>query len=151
MKLLIISLVLLVSCGNPHLKPVDKVKSVSSFQEIVYDFESDTGIEVGEVEHKFVETDSQELFLEENGVLVINQRVWDNTNETVKTIEVYRVLADGYKSRPETEIATMPGKISCPRSLMHPKMFKFESCFKEHKGYYIDELRNGEDLSDLKE
>jgi hypothetical protein len=151
MKILILPLILLVSCGNPHLKPVDKANQTSDFQEIVYDFESDTGFDVGEVEHKFVDVDSEDLFLEENGVLIINKKLWNETDNTVRVIEVYRVLADGYKNRPETEIATMPGKISCPRSLMHPKMRLFSSCFTQHKGYYIDELRNGEDLSDLKE
>lgn len=150
MKTLILSLILLVSCGNPHLKPVDKVSQISDFQDIVYDFESDTNTSVGQVEHRFVDSDSSELFLEENGVLIINNNVWNNISNDVRIIETYRVLADGYKSRPETEIATMPGKISCPRSLMHPKMARFVSCFNQHKGYYIDELVNGEDLTDLK-
>ena len=149
--LTILSLLALISCGNPHLKPIDKeTNNISDFQQIVYEFDSDLGTSIGEVEHEFVAVDSEELFFDKVGVLIINTNVWNKNTNIENTIEVYRVLADGYLNRPETEVATMPGKIECPRSLMHPKMFKFTKCFVENKGYYIDELKNGEDLSDLK-
>ena len=149
-KILVLLLLVFISCGNPHLVQKNTIIHIDDFQEIVYDFESDIGINIGIVEHTFVYINDNELFFDDNGVLVINKKVWDTLNNIVKIIEVYRVLADGYLHRPETEIATMPGKISCPRSLMHPKMLLFTQCFIKHKGYYIDELKYGEDLSDLK-
>lgn len=150
-SLLTITLITLVSCGNPHLKPEQSlVDNTSDFQQMVYEFDSEIGTSIGEVEHEFVSVDSEELFFDKVGVLIINTNVWNKNTKIENEIEVYRVLADGYLKRPETEIATLPGKIECPRSLMHPKMVKFGKCFVENREYYIDELKNGEDLRDLK-
>lgn len=148
--LLIITTIMLASCGNPHLAPKSTQHVDDSFDSIVYDFESDTKHNVDVMPHEFVADSSSDLFLEDGNTLIINTNVWNNLDSIEKKIEVYRILADNFLIRPETEIATMPGNIKCPRSLMHPKMNLFKSCFIKYKGYYTDELVYGEDLSDLR-